>query len=51
MPPRERHPLTIDPDDYEPLFDSDFVDDDMIKDDHDLAVVIGDERLRRGRDD
>lgn len=44
---RERPIIQIDPDDYTPLYDTDFIDDDLIHDDQDLADVIGDERMRR----
>lgn len=46
-PKKQQQGLYIDPDNYDPLFDTDFIDDDILLDDKDLADVIGDERLGR----
>lgn len=49
MADRERGPsiLKIDPDNYDPLFDIDFLDEDAIQSDQDLADILGESAHRR----
>lgn len=51
MPNQRRNLLVFDPDDFEPLYDEDFMDADVLLDDQDLATAIGDERVRRRNKD